>query len=429
MAYGQEGQHYPKDEEVNLLELWDKVLEGKKTVALTTLIVMIFGIVWAFLGPKTYEVTAAFLPPMHNDVAELNFPDVTSVSTGTLYKEFSQSIVSPENLVWLSRNEQIQGLFGNVSVPDIKRRLEKNISLSLPVEAKEKSLVGDSLLTQVTVDGGSAEQAYVVASLYIGHAIDSTKQNIKEDLLLTIDQRLKLKNKLYEIENIKVNREIEAEISRLKESDEQTKVAIKDLIQQLRKKEKLSRQFQIERLEEDYTLAKKLGITQPIDPLSYNRGAEQSSKKLVEVTNVNPSRYWLGTNILQAEIKNLKGRKNDDAFIPGMANLQQQLQTSTISQRINALQQRESNLPFSEILRGLKFDILKLQEAKKQIEQAKFDVVRVVEEPLKPVKPVKPYKTLILAVSAIFGFVLGVLIVLVRQAVRKHKSDMTVQQN
>ncbi len=416
--------YYPADDEIDLFELWNSLVAEKKTIVGITLAFIGLGAVWAFLGPKTYEVSMAFLPPYEKDVATLNFPGVVSESPQDVYQNFSQNLVSPENILWLSQNDKVRLLYAKgANVSAIRADLEKQVAVNLPVESKKKTLVGDSLLSSVVVSGKGAEEAYLLASLYLDRVLSSTKQDIKDNIILTIEEKIKQKNKDYQIEDNRINAEIEAEISALTEKDLQSKAEINEQIRLLKEKVKLQREFQIERLQADYALAKKLGIHQPIDPLDYKRNSGSSRTELV-INNANPSRYWLGTEILAAEIKNLQNRKSDDAYISGLADLKQKLKALEVNHRINTLKQRQNNLPFSKSLRNLKVEIEKLQEAEDKVKKADFDVTRIVEPPSKPFKPVKPKKALILAVAGVLGLMLGVFIALIRRAVKKRREAM-----
>jgi LPS O-antigen subunit length determinant protein (WzzB/FepE family) len=417
---------YSADDEIDLFELWNGLVEEKWTIVVSFVVVVALAAVYAFLGPKTYEVSMSFLPPYEKDVVTLNFPGVVSESPQEVYRNFAQNLASPENILWLSQNDKVRALYDEgVNISEIRTELEELIEVSLPVESKQKSLVGDSFLSSVVVSGKEAEGAYLLASLFLDRALSSTKQDIKEDIVLTIEEKLKQKNKDYLIEDNRINAEIEAEIKALMEKDAQSKAEINEQIRLLREKVKLQREFQIERLQADYALAKKLGIHQPIDPLDYKRSSGSSRTELV-INNANPSRYWLGTEILAAEIKNLKDRKNDDAYISGLADLKQKLKALEINHRINTLKQRQDNLPFSKSLRSLKVEIEQLQEAEDKVKKADFDVTRIVEQPVKPYKPVKPKKALILAVAGVLGLMLGVFIALIRRAVKKRRAEMAV---
>jgi Chain length determinant protein len=228
------------------------------------------------------------------------------------------------------------------------------------------------------------------------------------------------------IENNRINGEIQSEVASLKEKDDQAREEVGEKIRLLREKAKLNRRFLIDRLQADYALAKKLEIHQPIDPLDFKKSSSSSGRTVLEVTNGNPSRYWLGTEILAAEIKSLQDRKNDDAFIPELADLEQKLKTLKVNHRINTLKQRRNNLPFSASLRSLKVEIEKLQQAKAQIEKADFDVVWIVEAPVIPAKAVKPKKGLILVAFGISGVMLGVFVALIRRAAKKRRAKMAV---
>jgi chain length determinant protein (polysaccharide antigen chain regulator) len=97
--------------------------------------------------------------------------------------------------------------------------------------------------------------------------------------------------------------------------------------------------------------------------------------------------YRLGSDALEAEIAMLNERKKDKKLVPGLTGLQQQL----------------------ALLKSTSVD-------PERVIPAQIDLAAMVPE-----YPVKPKKSLIVALAVVLGGMLGVVFVLIRQAVRNRK--------
>ncbi|NCN68082.1 MAG: hypothetical protein COZ36_02215 [Piscirickettsiaceae bacterium CG_4_10_14_3_um_filter_44_349] len=415
-------QSHPINPQIDLFDVWNGLVEERLTIFIATMLVVLLAGFYAFLGPKTYEAKASFLPPLDKDVVDLNFPNVVDIDGRKLYQKFTENLSGPNLPYELVKDLKIREVMDKSGQDLAIDALTKTMQVNLPKEAKRKLLTGDSLLTELKVEADRAEEALYIAQKIIATAISLTKNELRDNFLLSIDEKLKVNIKQFNLLDESINQELSAEVARLKEMDEESKQKILESINLLRLKEKQDREYRIKRLELDYQLAKQLGITHPIDPLDYKRTTE--SNKIFDASKGLPSRYWMGTAILSAEIETLKNRNNDDPYIADMPELKRELKALEVNHRINTILARTDNLPFSESLRTLVDERRSLEEAKQKVKDAKFEVAKVVQEPLLPSKPVKPKKMLVLAAAGILGLMLGVFIALIRRAAKNRKTRM-----
>lgn len=158
---------------------------------------------------------------------------------------------------------------------------------------------------------------------------------------------------------------------------QQRKSHLKDKITSLRVIEKDRRFDRIVRLEEAAKIARSLDISEP--------SAMGPRIEVEDVVSQGLPLYYLGYRLLEAELSILRQRENDDPFIVK--------------------------------LRGLQQSIAELEALKLRVD--KFSVMTLDQEAIPASKPAKPKKLLIIAVGAVFGLFLGVMVALIRSAIRK----------
>lgn len=405
------------DDEIDLFELVEGLIAEKVTIISVFLIVTLLAGLFAFLSPKTYEVKAAFLPPFEKDIIALNYPGALKIDSNRVYRQFVEVLTSPDLGIHLIKDPAVKQAFGqtDTDAANVVTALMRNISTSLPTESRQKVLTGDSLLVNLSVKWPTAEGAFLLVNSIISTANQTTKAELLDDLLKSLDENLVLNRQQFELENQHLNQELAAEASRLREEDQQEKKVIEEEIKLLRQKAAQQRRFQISRLATDLELAQKLGIKRPIDPLDYRR--ELGVTTTIDLTSRAPSRYWLGTEILEAEIQALKSRVSDDPYIDEFAELQKKLTALEVNHRVNTIEARTDNFPFSESLRTLKNQEIKFLQAQQRIQTADFEVARVFHSPVLPTRPIKPNKMMILALGMAAGGMLGIMTGLIRRAV------------
>ena len=139
---------------------------------------------------------------------------------------------------------------------------------------------------------------------------------------------------------------------------------------------------EISKLQDALFVANRINQTGPID-IQQIIEASPSTQTVDELRRL----YRSGSDALEAEIELLTERKKDLSLVSGLSELQQRLSLLTS---------------------------IKLDEAK--ILPATVDLAAMVPE-----SPVKPKKSLILALSIVLGGMVGVVLVLIRQAVRNRR--------
>lgn len=143
---------------------------------------------------------------------------------------------------------------------------------------------------------------------------------------------------------------------------------------------------ELARLNDALSVAKAANIVEPIDSSELLR--EPSSSGEVSIVNELRGLYRLGTRLLEAEVNALKSRDlNNALLIPGLSKLQSEIE------ELNTI----------------------------KINYNDFSPFWIGGEILIPERPVKPKKTLIVALAVVLGGMLGVVFVLIRQAVRNRK--------
>lgn len=419
------------DDEIDLFELWQTIWSQKWMIAALTFSLTFFAAVASLLMSKTYQTEIHILPPQASQVASITFDNlskfgISSPTSQSIYKEFLDQLSASETINQLLKQPHYQNHFlhqKQFTESNIVKHFDKNLTITPPQEPKEK-LVFKPLTAQVSYQSSDPEMTLNLLLDFIKTADHLTKQAIRDNLLKSLGESYRLIDFQYQIENQRINREIEAEITRLKEADELKRKEIEQKIQLAKEKAKRDRQYRIERLESDLQIAQALGIETPVNPLDYNRQVQNITK--VDVSSKDPSRYWLGTKTLEQEIQNLKTRKNDDAFIGELSELYKSLKELENNNKIEVLQSRDNNFPFSDELRKLKTELDTLEEIKRKIQSAEFEVYRVSKEPIKPETAIKPKKKLIVAVAFVLSGMLGIFIALIRGAIQKRRQNQTV---
>lgn len=480
------------DDEIDLYELWQTLWSQKWLIAAITIITTASAAVFSLNIPKTYQAEMRVLPPLTSSIEAIQLREVASLGIDTpnadsLYSVFLENLDSSEVINMFLSHQSVRDYYleDNLSPGRALRQIDKSLEVNRPVEPREKVLF---LSKEATLKYQAQQPEFTVEalSLLADSAASYTIAQVRTDLLTSINQnitrldsQINLENQRvnreieaeikrleesdqqhrsdltqsFDLENQRVNREIQAEIKRLEEADQEKRESLSQQIALLRDKAKLDREFRIARLKVDYNIAKSLGIETPVNPADYNRQASNVAR--VEISNQNLSRYWLGTKALSQEILAMESRSSDDPFIPELPDLLRQLDALKVNHRIERLKNRVDNFPFSEDLRNIKAKLDKLQEpnikiltlknrednvpfsdslrnlinqkqklleAKQKAEQAEFEVYRIARAPVEPESPIKPNKKLIVAVALVLGGMLGIFIALVRGAVRKRQT-------
>lgn len=271
---------HQNDDEIDLRELWQKLVEGKWIIVTVTLLTTLCAVAYTQLVTPTYKTSVYLLPPLLQNIQEFN------------QKEFNQKEYSPEGVFARflanvqSRNlrqrffeqKQLLSLYTDDKVNfDAFEVFEKKFNQKLIVEkvAKTDPKPYTELVFELKNDNPELSARHLNA--FVAFITHQTVQELSAEVQSEISNQKKL-----------INEQIDSkkELAEKKRSD------------------------RIKRLEESLVIAKKLGIEQA--------QITQSDNKL----NMD---YNRGSRALEAELSVLKTRESDEPFIDGIRDLQERI--------------------------------------------------------------------------------------------------------
>jgi LPS O-antigen subunit length determinant protein (WzzB/FepE family) len=174
------------------------------------------------------------------------------------------------------------------------------------------------------------------------------------------------------------------------------------------------------------TLTVSIGDNQKI-PQWYLYGKDALLKEASVLKNrINDDAYIPEIVNLQNEIKSikddkdlisLKNRTNDDPYISEIVNLQNKLISIKSNQTLKTLESRKDDSPFIAEINKLDIETIKLQAFVPS--SAGINAMQLNQHAYPTETPIKPKKKLIVAVAFIAGFILSIFLVFIMNAFRK----------
>lgn len=340
-------------DEIDLLALVQNLWKQKLLISLVTAAVTALAAGYAFLSVPVYESKSSVLPPRSADIAgynlgrsEAELPEFTvkkvysifiqNLRSDGLRREFFEQVYLPvetakqgaktKEQLWESFNKKL-----SVSNPDVKNSPER---------------------FAVTVQSADANRAAAWANMYVERVANKTRQDMADTVATEISTRVK---------------SIQSRIAVLRES-----------ARQLRKD-------RIARLSEALKVADKVGLQAP----QVKASRTSSDGELGQFVDGNLM-YMRGARAIRAELGVLQDRENDDPFITGLRELENQLDF-----------------------------LAKVSVSPDGVAVFTLDSAAEVAE-----TPIKPKKALILALGLVLGGMLGAFIALIRGTLAKRREPI-----
>ncbi|KRP59326.1 chain-length determining protein [Pseudomonas trivialis] len=408
----------PASDEIDLFELMHAVWRQKKLVLGCTLLMGVLGAGYAFLAPKTYEVSSVLRPAAINELDALNRSEVYKLPPADALAKVGAQLDSYEaRLGFFRSHEQLFTAFQKPgqsleqSFEDFNRN---SVNLILPDPKKSDSLssyIRLELQYPADVDG------VAILNGFVDYAIGSEREQVGADLKVIVNNRLnELKGK---IDAARANYETEKEskIAKLLEDDRLKRARLQDELSALRLQMKMERTNRLAELAEAISIAKSMGIKTPTTPSSMADSTRSGSNQVMrtEVNNQQIPLYFLGTEALEAERTALQQRTSDDFTNPRIAEIGKELQLLEANREVEVLRKRGNEDIFLKDVEPLRAEVARLRNL--NIDMSNLKLVTVDRRAQEPLAPIKPKKPLILAVSLIAGLVLGTLIALTRELI------------
>ena len=339
------------DDEINLADIWKILWAGKKIIIGSVVASILMAVVVVVLLPKIYRAKTVLLPPQLSSVAALSVSDIYTADPQEIYKEFLINLHShglryqyfKDYLLRDFRSDKQKGKVDDYQI--FTREFDKLLRISYMT--KNKANGND--FTTVTLDG----EDYANLANWLKNYISFVDRHTIEKLVSNVRAQLKLR-----IQDIK------------------------DQIATLRLVASRERQDRIARLQEAYTIARRLQIKKPTGSTfvaDEKRKTSNDGKTGIIFGSNEVPLYFRGYLALQGELEQLKNRKSDDSFIVGLRELQ-------------------GKLSFLE---------------RKQIDLKTVHAVQVDQQARTDNRPVKPKNTLIMLFGIVLGVIFGIVVTLI----------------
>lgn len=357
-----ENTHF--DDEIDLFELWDTIASGWKTIAATMVAALLLAGVFISVSEPVYESKAIIIKPYSSDYSSLKLLPSIAVENGqVLYSEFRNQLTSDGVVNAILNNKKLNQIFvkyyGFSKPEQIRIFLNKNLKINFPQTSGKDSNLKRFDETVLTLDFINPQKAATILKFIVTNANQLAVDQFIADWKTTLDKQLQAEKQKYALIDENVRLQIQSKILQLKDS---------------------------------FSMAHKLGILSPVDPVKYGQ-KEQGGRANVDISMQNSLQgYWLGTKVLKAEIDRLEGRKNN-LFYSGALQESLALQKKISAQLAN-------------------------------LGAVKFQTYSYKQLPTEPLKPIKPKSILILAVAVVMAMLLGVFFVLIKAAYQRRKAEL-----
>ena len=269
-------------------------LEEKKVIFIIFVVAVLISVIYALTATKYYKAYAYILPPQTKHIQALNVVDTdgdllsqeTPLKPNDIYASFIRNVQS--------RKFQREYFFDNTvklfDEPDkdisFENNFHKNLSFQLSSKTTSRDIRSQSFLTITYIH----TDPHVAASI-LNDYIDSVNRKTAEDFTEGVNLLIRTSRN-----------------SLIAEIDGKRLLA------------KKITQDRIKRLEEAFSLAKKLKIVDRVTDSTNSQNVVLDGDK--NISSDTPL-YLYGTKSLRAEIDVLTSRESFEAFIPGLRALEQ----------------------------------------------------------------------------------------------------------
>lgn len=423
MLKNNEEAYYQDD--IDLRKIFNSLLERKFFISVITIFVTAIAIQYALTLPTNYIVSSSFTSPNDNSVLAITGQDSFEQETSaTLFSDFLTNI-SNRNI---QKKVFIDGDFltlmnpGNELIDDVELQIAgfvERVKISPPAILYTNSRKVPNL-TELPYKASIVGKNPEFLSLYLKKLIDYAN-------FITVNQ--KISNRLEEISLRRdliidhANKDRLAEIERIKEEDSQRLDELLNEIDSVRSQAEQERLNQIALLTSYIDIAKSLGIKENNFKMFKDRNVNSDlTISIGENNSLLPEWYLYGENALVKRLELLKNRKNNDPFIPKLAELISQKKSIEQNPILKTLIKRVSDTPFIPEINVLDVEKLKLES--KVIDLTGFDAMQLSQDSF--YMPIKSKKIMIVLLSFILSLVASILLALFMNALRP---DNNVSQN
>ncbi|CRM39825.1 chain-length determining protein [Pseudomonas fluorescens] len=403
---------------MDLFELFNAIWRQKKLIVGCTVLAGILGAGYAFLAPKTYEVSSVLRPAAINELDALNRSEVYKLPPADALLKVGAQLDSYEaRLGFFKDHEELFKAFkkpGQTLEQSFEDFNRNSVNLILPDPKKSDSLsnyIRLELQYPTDVDGVK------ILNGFVDYAIAAERQQVGADLKVIVNNRLnELKGKIGAA-RANYDTDKESKIAKLLEADRLKRAQLEDELSALRLQMKMERTNRLAELAEAIGIAQSMGIRTPTTPSSMADSTRTGSSQVMrtEVNNQKIPLYFMGTEALEAERVALQKRTSDDFTNPRIAEIGKELRLLDANREVEVLRKRGNEDIFLQDVEPLRAEVARLRGL--NIDMSNLKLVTIDRRAQEPLSPIKPKKALVIALSLVGGLLLGLMVALVRHLV------------
>lgn len=411
-------------EEVDLFALLQSIWVEKKRVLACTVFAGLLGVIFVLVAPREYQVSSVLRPAAINELDALNRsavyklpPEEALAKVGAMLDSYEARLGFFRANAKLFQSFQRSGRSLEQSFEEFNRN---SIKLILPGEKKSESL---SNYIRLELEYPEGVDGVSILNGFVEYAIAAQRDQIAADLSVIVNNRLnELKGKIGAARS-NYESDKESRIASLLEGDNLKRAQLEDELKALRVELKMQRDSRLAELDEAFAIASSMGIKAPTTPSSMASSAQGGSSRLMrtEVNNQNIPLYFMGTAALEAERAALRKRTNDDFTDKRVAEIGKQLQLLATNRQVEVLNKRTNEDLFLRDVDPLRAEVARLRSL--NIDMSNLKLVTIDRKAQEPLKPIKPDKLLVIGLSLLAGFLLGVFVVLIRHVLIKQREQ------
>ncbi len=410
------------DDEIDLFELFAAIWRRRVFIIATTFLFALASICYVLLiATPTYEVQARLRQPADSSLVQLTNNNLLDLDKAVALERFQSELESRELL-----RTQFDDLIKDAkTIPWSNAALEDDRSLDqlfiedfLPrLSVKRETGGKNKELTEAVINILFTAQNPVAGAQLINQII--TAADIRATNIAKEEYSSRLREQIQQKEG-ELQRSIEtvkgAGTLKIKRLEEQVAIKRSQLLVELdalRSDASQRHLDAIKRFEESISIAKSLGIDDPVDftDLQTQRSASDSNSSVRFDIDEQPL-YFRGTKLLNAELQVLKSRPDDELMSSRIRDTQRELKILDVNPQIEALQNRTDYLPFAEGAEELQSEIDRLNALQNRTMDS-VSFVRVDLPAIPPARAVAPKKKLIVVAATVAGGMFAVVIALI----------------
>ncbi|PKI26038.1 Wzz/FepE/Etk N-terminal domain-containing protein [Pseudomonas monteilii] len=414
----------PIRDEIDVVDILQALWKKKIQIGACACLAGVLAGGYAFLLTPEFQVSTVLRPAALNDLDSLNRSKVYKLTPSAALNKIGASLDSYETrLGYFRTNSELREAFVTPGRSDEQgfEYFNRNALKVIQPDSKKSNLLTAFIGLELRYPKGIDGQQ--VLNGLVQYAIQKERQSVAEDLNVIISNRVKeIDNELasareeYEIGKM-------SEIAALQEGDNIKRAKLNDELRALRAQLKLRRADRIAQLDEAIAIARRLGLKRPSTPSSMGHSEAEGAGNVIrtEINNQQLPMYFLGTDALEAERQALRERKNDDFVEPRIAQIRKELMLLEQNRTMQALEQRQKDELFVKGGGALRAERSRLNAV--NLDLSGLRLVSVDQQATEPLSPIFPRKSLFVSLGALLGGLIGVVYVLLRQALKARQRD------